>query len=523
MTLLAVWLAVGRLLAWLFGVASFALFLQLMFNFFRHRGVKGPLIARFSNLWRFYHAYQGNIHHLYIDLHRQYGNIVRIGPNCISLAGIEAKSTIYGISGPKFSKICFHTDSSRCSNFYAPFQPTIAGGTYQNLFDTTDEAFHAAIKRPVSRAYAMSTLLEYEPFVDATTQELLSQIGGRYASMRTGEAVVCDLDKWLQYYAFDVIGEITFSKSLGFLKGGQNVDDTISSLSPPMVVPAASQMPAIDRWFLKPLQRWSARRSTSAVVSFTMERMKERSKKAETRPADRRDMLSRFIHSKETNPAVIDDLRVLSYATSKVNAGADTTAITLRTTFYYLLKNLESMRALEREILEAEQCGALSAPCVSWAEAQKLPYLDAVVKEALRIHPPVGMMLERVVPEGGITIYGHYFRGGTLLGISPWVIGRDKSIYGEDADQWRPERWLECEPAQRNKMVGSSLTFGGGARTCIGKNISMLELYKVIPAMIRRFEWSLAEPADEWKTVNAFSVVQKGLRVHVRERYSSSG
>lgn len=369
----------------------------------------------------------------------------------------------------------------------------------------------------------MSTLLEYEPFVDSTTEKLLSQIGGHYATLGSGDAVTCDLDKWLQYYAFDVIGEITFSKSLGFLEGGQNVDDTISTLTPPMVVPAASQMPAIDRWVLKPLQRWSVRRSTSAVVSFTMERMKERSKKAEIQPADRRDMLSRFIHGKETNPAVVDDLRVLSYATSNVNAGADTTAITLRTTFYYLLKNPESMRALEREILEAAQCGALSTPCVSWAEAQKLPYLDSVIKEALRIHPPVGMMLERVVPEVGITMYGHYFREGTLLGISPWVIGRDQSIYGEDADQWRPERWLECEPVQRNKMVGASLAFGGGARTCIGKNISMLEVYKVIPAMIRRFEWSLADPTDEWQTLNAFFVVQKGLRVHVRERSSSSG
>lgn len=115
MTLLGVWSAPGTLLAWLSGVASFALVLQLIFNFFRHRGVGGPLIARFSNWWRFYHAYQGNIHHLYIELHRKYGNVVRIGPNCISLAGMEAKSTIYGTTGPKFSKVRLDTGTSRCA------------------------------------------------------------------------------------------------------------------------------------------------------------------------------------------------------------------------------------------------------------------------------------------------------------------------------------------------------------------------------------------------------------------------
>lgn len=113
MTLLRVWLAPGTLLAWLSGLAGLALVLQLILNFLRHRGIDGPLIARFSNWWRFYHAYQGNIHHLYINLHREYGNIVRIGPNCISLAGIEAKSTIYGTTGPKFNKVRLSASSSR--------------------------------------------------------------------------------------------------------------------------------------------------------------------------------------------------------------------------------------------------------------------------------------------------------------------------------------------------------------------------------------------------------------------------
>lgn len=110
---------------------------------------------------------------------------------------------------------------------------------------------------------------------------------------------------------------------------------------------------------------------------------------------------------------------VLIYATPNVDAGADTTAMTLRAIPYYPLKSPESMQALQREILEAEQPGSLSTLFVSWVGAQKLPYLGAVVEEALRIHPPVGTILERVVPEGGVSIYGYYVREDTLLGTSP--------------------------------------------------------------------------------------------------------
>lgn len=365
----------------------------------------------------------------------------------------------------------------------------------------------------------MGTLLEYESFVDTTTEKLLFQMGSRYATSEPGQkAAVCDLRQWLRYYAYDVIGEITFSKSLGFLDLGPDADETISQLSFPRVVIAASQMPVIDRLLIKPLLRWVLRVPTSPVVSFTMERMKERAQQAEKQPDDRQDMLSRFIQAKETNPDVVDDLRVLAYATSNVTAGADTTAIELLSAFFYLLKNPQTMKALEQEIFRATASNGNSKSCVSWVETQQMPYLDAVIKEALRIHPVVGMALERAVPPGGITIYGHYLPEGVLVGISPWVLGRDKSIYGDDADQWRPERWLDCEPSQLSKMNAASLAFGGGRRTCIGKNIAMLEMYKLIPALVKRFEFSLADPTAEWRTTNKFFVEQDGLKVLVRER-----
>jgi hypothetical protein len=82
------------------------------------------------------------------------------------------------------------------------------------MFNTTDEQCHAKLRRAVANAYAMSTLVPFEPLVDSTTGVFLEQLTNRYADQPDA---VCDLSQWLQFYAFDVIGESTFSKQLGFV------------------------------------------------------------------------------------------------------------------------------------------------------------------------------------------------------------------------------------------------------------------------------------------------------------------
>lgn len=109
-------------------------------------------------------------------------------------------------------------------------QQTIARGhSLQSLFNTTDERFHAKLRRAVSNAYAMSTLVNFEPLVDSTTTEFLEQLSHRYSD-RKGAPGICDFGAWLQYYAFDVIGELTYSTRLGFLDRGTDVDRIISNL-----------------------------------------------------------------------------------------------------------------------------------------------------------------------------------------------------------------------------------------------------------------------------------------------------
>lgn len=187
----------------------------------------------------------------------------------------------------------------------------------------------------------------------------------------------------------------------------------------------------------------------------------------------------------------------MSLTQANINAGSDTTAISLRTIFYYLLKTPGCYDKLMKEIEDGEQQGLFAdntTRLVSWSEAQKLPYLDSLIKESLRIFPAVGLSMERLVSDEGAVIAGTRVPGGTIVGCSPWVINYRPDIFGDQPEKFRPERWMEATEEQLSKMKKYFLTFGMGSHTCIGKNISYLEMYKSVAAILRNFKVCLPSP-----------------------------
>lgn len=118
---------------------------------------------------------------------------------------------------------------------------------------------------------------------------------------------------------------------------------------------------------------------------------------------------------------------------------------------------------------------------ITWSQTQDLPYLKAVIREGLRMWPPVVGLGFKTVPAGGDTIHGHYIPEGTDIGQNFHGIGRSKAIWGPDADVFRPERWLVADEEELKRMCAAVDThFGGGKYTCLGKPIALMELHKVI-------------------------------------------
>ena len=110
------------------------------------------------------------------------------------------------------------------------------------------------------------------------------------------------------------------------------------------------------------------------------------------------------------------------------------------------------------------------------------------------MHPASSVLLERIVPPDGASIGGEQIPGGTVVGVSSWAVHHNK-VFGQDVKEFRPERWLEASEEQVRLMERSMLHFGAGNHICLGKNIAVREMYKLVPSLLRTFKVSLDHSA----------------------------
>lgn len=221
--------------------------------------------------------------------------------------------------------------------------------------------------------------------------------------------------------------------------------------------------------------------------------------------------LQRLLLNQTKDPSSINDREIMTHAFGNIAAGSDTTAIALRSILYHVLKHRHVYDRLYEEFR------TLEIP-VKFTEANKLEYFAAVIQEALRLHPSVGMILARLVPAEGAEVCGFKLPEGTEIGINPWVLHRDPDIF-PDPDMFRPERWLPSETDEDHlrHMNRSFFTFGNGAHTCSGRWISLMEMKKVVPSLMLRFEMELVKEG-EFGFKNRWFTQQHGLFVKFSER-----
>lgn len=156
-------------------------------------------------------------------------------------------------------------------------------------------------------------------------------------------------------------------------------------------------------------------------------------------------------------------------------AGADTTSMAMSTCVHAICMHPEAYHRLQIEIDDYYNSKGLTEP-ITYLETQSLPYLVAVCKEAMRLLPSIPFQLLRHVPQGGMRVGDKYIPAGTEVGISPLAQNRNPEIWGDDADEFKPERWLVSEEKARF-LDSNDLTFGGnGPRMCIGRNIALVSI-----------------------------------------------
>ncbi|KAF2472168.1 cytochrome P450 [Lindgomyces ingoldianus] len=377
----------------------------------------GPFLASLTRWWLAKLSVAGNYNTFMASLHNKE----------VSIADLTDIKQIYGF-GSRFQE----------SDWYGVWR----GHRKFNVFGGQDMQVHALQRKLVARAYALESLEDLEPYVDRSIEVFMRKMHEQ-------------LDQEINMAEWAQLSLLTMEPSL------------LSQLTWLGQVPwlfwlYGLLIPYIGNYLGVNMRHGPLR-------DYALKAAAERQKWL----AEKRDMIGRFFETSATKPEEFDYNAIVSMGTTNITAGSDTTAVSTRAIIYHLLKNRTVKQKLLEEIDELRRKGELGDP-VRFDKANKMTYLQAIMQEGLCMHPAVGMNLPRVVPLGGTEINGHYFPEGSVLGVIAWVVHQNKDVYGEDADQFRPERWLkkDAHDMRKSNCKYRFFSFGGGSRSCIGKNIS---------------------------------------------------
>ncbi|KAL4876901.1 cytochrome P450 [Aspergillus karnatakaensis] len=458
------------------------------------KDVPGPFLASVSRFWLAYQVTTDRIDIIQRVLHEKYGPLVRIAPDEVSVADPTSVKAIYRIKSG-FTK----------TDFYTPWAANLT--PHGDNFSERDKPKHNQRRRIVNSLYSMSSVLESEKYIDACTDVFLDKMKTFSKAKRA-----VDLGEWIQWYTFDVIGELFYGQQFGFMRNEHDFGHYIGSLD--ILMPGITvlcMLPEYLRLFqmtlnlVFPSMRDALQSYTDIrnAAKFWVERRMQSMKEKE---ACRVDLLEKLFQVRNARSDFdIPEIQVESLG--GIFAGSDTTAIAIRAILYYLIRTPVTYDKLMMEIDATNRDGRLSRPHVKYSEAIKLPYLVACCKEGMHMHPSVGLSLPRHVPAGGKILAGRFFHPGA------------KDIFGKDAAVYNPDRWLRDAIAAAETDC-HMLHFGGGSRTCIGKNIALAEIHKIIPDLLRSYRLELVDIGKEWTTRNFWFNKQTGIEVYVTMRES---
>ena len=262
--------------------------------------------------------------------------------------------------------------------------------------------------------YSMTNLVQMEPFVDECSALLVKRFKEFAQAGRQ-----MDIGHWLQCYAFDVIGHISVAKRFGFLDAGEDISGMMSAIDDYLNylthVGVFSEFHSTLYGLLSHFTKEDT--GMSAIGAFAQAQLSKRkfeTSRSEKSSSNQGDFITKLLQLHEADPSKVDMKDVFSTLLTNIGAGSDTTSISLGSVIYHLCRYPYAMENLRKEIDDMEKSGSISNP-VTFSQTQQMPYLQAVIKEALRMHPATGLPLGRVVPKGGKVIAGQMFSEGVSL------------------------------------------------------------------------------------------------------------
>ncbi|SMR55307.1 unnamed protein product [Zymoseptoria tritici ST99CH_1E4] len=501
--------AIISVLVLIIGIIIYRLYFHSLSN------IPGPRLAGFSNIWHAYHARNGRMLKLGKDLHKQYGRMVRVGPNEVWLDSKEA-----------FLKIYSATQGYPKSSFYVALalnRPSVTpclGLSFPDTLDLLGEFDldrYRLQRRLIGPLYQTRSLLKHEKSIDEVLLHAIARLKGL-----NGAPV--DLKEWMHIITVECLTAVVLSWSPGYLKAG-----TDHGVGPHAYLgwrrksvfglfPWAEVMDAYSRTLGRTFAKgWRLTYQPPAHYKALFPLLGTKVSKrinAALRPIPpkdgRNDLTAELIQLHKEKPEFSKDYLKRMVMTN-FGAGHETTTSTLISVLTMLGLHAEAQGRVAAEISNTPR----ESQSVSYAEATDLTYTQAAIKESQRLHPVIGMSLSRRVPPAGLQVHGQYFPPGTTVGCNPISLHRNPEIFGPDAELFNPERWLHSSRVQ--DMERCNLLWGAGQRTCPGQALAKLIVFKVVATLVRHFKVEVEVPPEEEMKIY-FMAMLTGVKVCFLER-----
>ncbi|KAF5265496.1 hypothetical protein FOXYS1_3688 [Fusarium oxysporum] len=471
----------------------------------------GPRWTGFSDWPHSWAMLQDRCHELYEQANLKHGPIARVAPNILITSSPDLWIHVNNKPGYKRSDWYYNA----CRIEYRR----------DNVFSQTDNQKHEQRRKQMAPGYSGRENPHLENSVDERVQEFLDLIRNKYLSSDT-QAIPMDIAQKVQYLTLDIISGIGFGKPFGMVQKDSDVDEYLKSSEEGLAIGNIAlalgfswlaHAPIIGK-FISPSSQDN--NGFGKMIAACYRAVDERA----ANPTDKRsDMLASFIRHGISG----DELR--SEALEQLIAGADTTSTGIRGALLYIMTNPRVYQKLQQEIddaiLEGKAPGS-GKGIITLTQAKQLPYLQAVIREALRLWPPAVNIFSRDTPPGGdtVTVNGEsiFLPGGVSIGYSAYGMHHSKEVYGKDAKVFRPERWLKSDPDKLTAMIRTNeLVFGHGRFQCLGRPVAQLELGKTIFELLRNFDMALINPTKPWDARNhlgLFAISDMWVQIMERNR-----
>ena len=324
-----------------------------------------------------------------------------------------------------------------------------------SFFATLDQKIHRKVRSRVSGTYSMTAIMGMEHLISEVMSQNITKLRkiSRQGPIR--------MDEWVNYFTFDVVGQLSMGGPIGFLDQGRDVDGIIRSIHDGFYLMAnLGYVPLQTFWLNNPVSRYLIRNfggkrlnTFETFVGWLDERVTKRMEEGPGAAHD--DMLQYFIDGKMPDGQPVGKAEVMIEGINILGAGADTTAVAILAVLGALLTHKGAFTRLRKDIDAAYEDSHLGTDAdgeLSFRDAEKIAYLAAVIRESMRLHPSITYQLPRVPPPEGLKIGDYYIPQSVTAGISAATMNRDTAIFGSDAAEWNPERWMPTKEGDEDEL-----------------------------------------------------------------------